>query len=179
MKAVKAQRPGIAIQSCNVLLKRRSTLNPQITLVAQLIQLCALLSLGNITSVGQLRNLLKLSVRYPNIYVKVAYHLARALLTSAPAESISLVQSIRTVPAAQRNPVFIGYTYALETKAMHTLSHPNTQRSARTARTALQNVIQKHTDTVSSFLAEFELFNPSSPKELLAEINLIIEEVVL
>ncbi|ESU36031.1 Putative TPR repeat family protein [Giardia duodenalis] len=179
MKAVEAQRPGIAIQRCNVLLKRRSTLNPRISLIAQLIQHCALLSLGNTTSVEELRNLLKLSVRYPDIYVKVAYHLARALLTSAPAESISLAQSIRTVPAAQRNPVLIGYTCALETKAMCILSHPNTQRSARTARTALQNVIQKRADVISNFHATFELFNPSSPQELLAEINSIIKEGTL
>lgn len=175
MEAVEAQRPDAALQRCNTLLKRCGTLNPRVSLFARLIQQCALLSLGNTTCIGQLRNLMKLSVRYPDIYMKVAYHLAWAILTSSPAESVSLAQSIRTIPAAQRNPVLIGYTYVLETRALHILSHSNTQRSARITRTALQSIAQKSANVTSSLIAAFEFFSPRSPEELLAEVHSIIE----
>lgn len=179
MKAIEAQRPSAAIQCCRALLNKRGTISPRTSLFAQLVQQCALLSLGDTTCIDQLRRLMKLSVRLPDIYMKAAYHLGWAALASSLTESISLAQNVRTIPAAQRNPVLIGYTYVLETKAMHTLSRPNTQRVARIARTALQSLVQKSTEMVANFIAGFEFFNPRSPEDLLDDINSIIEGRIL
>lgn len=176
MKAIEAQRPAAALQCCKAILNKHNTMSLRTSLFIQLVQQCALLSLGDITGIEQLRRLMKLSVRLPDMYIKVVYNLAKALLSSSPAESISLSQNICTIPAAQRNPVLIGYTCALEVKAMHILSRPNTQRHARIACTTLQNIVQKNKETVSDLLSEFEFFNPQSPEELLYDIKSIIKD---